>query len=72
VTKDPEVFPVSLRGSPVLFVPVLAVLALMIFWLCRVRFRRVYKKFERMSDIAGAQTVTALSEQVSASPELGL
>jgi hypothetical protein len=53
-----QVFPASVRGSPLLFVPVLAVLALMIFWLCRVRFTRVYKKPERTSNIGGAPTFT--------------
>jgi hypothetical protein len=57
-----QVFPASLRGSPLLFVPVLAVLVLMIFWLCRVRFTSAYKKFERISGIAGPQTLTAVSE----------
>jgi hypothetical protein len=33
---QPKVFPPSLRGSPVLFLPVIAVLGLMIFWLIRV------------------------------------
>jgi hypothetical protein len=35
-----QVFPASMRGSPVLFVPVLAVLGAMIFWLIRVRLTR--------------------------------
>jgi hypothetical protein len=47
-----QVFPASVRGSPLLLVPVLAVLALMIFWLCRVRFASAYKKSQSMSDIA--------------------
>lgn len=34
-----KVFPDSLRGSSVLFVPVLVVLAVMIFWMIRVRLR---------------------------------
>jgi hypothetical protein len=57
-----QVFPASVRGSPFLFVPVLAILALMIFWLCRVRFTSIYKKSVRMSDTAGAQTCGTLSE----------
>jgi len=40
---QPQVFPAFLHGSPILFVPVIAPLALMIFWLLRVgltnRFR---------------------------------
>jgi hypothetical protein len=47
-----QVFPASVRGSPLLFVPVLAVLALMIFWVCRVRFTSAYANSQRMSDIA--------------------
>ena len=47
-----QVFPASVRGSPLLFVPVLAVLALMIFWLCRVRFTSAYENSQTMSDIA--------------------
>jgi hypothetical protein len=35
-----QVFPAALHGSLVLFVPVLAVMALMIFWLCRVWLTR--------------------------------
>jgi hypothetical protein len=39
-----QVFPVWLRGSPVLFVPALLPLVLLIFWLIRVRFTSVYKR----------------------------
>jgi len=39
-----QVFPVWLRGSPVLLVPALLPLVLLIFWLIRVRFTSVYKK----------------------------
>lgn len=67
-----QVFPASVRGSPLLFVPVLAVLALMIFWLCRVRFTSAYKKSGSASGIAGAQTFSALSDPASASTESGL
>lgn len=35
---QPQVFPPPLRGSPILFLPVLAIMAAMIFWLLRVRF----------------------------------
>jgi hypothetical protein len=38
------VFPARLRGSPVLLVPALLPLALLIFWLIRVRFTNAYKK----------------------------
>ena len=37
---QPKVFPPSVRGSPILFVPELAVLAFMVFWLFRVRLAR--------------------------------
>jgi uncharacterized membrane protein len=39
-----QVFPARLRGSPVLLVPALLPLALLIFWLIRVRFTNAYKK----------------------------
>jgi len=35
-----QVFPAALHGSAVLFLPVFAVIALMIFWLCRVWLTR--------------------------------
>jgi hypothetical protein len=34
---QPKVFPASLRDSPLLFVPEIAVLGLMVFWLIRIR-----------------------------------
>ena len=33
-----KVMPEMIQGSPLLFVPILAVFAAMIFWICRVRF----------------------------------
>jgi hypothetical protein len=39
-----QVFPALLRGSPVLLVPAVLPLALLIFWLIRVRFTNAYKK----------------------------
>lgn len=39
-----QVFPESVRGSPILYVPVIAVLGLMIFWLIRVRFTSRFKR----------------------------
>lgn len=39
-----QVFPAWLRGSPALLVPALLPLALLIFWMIRVRFTGVYKK----------------------------
>jgi len=37
---QPKVFPPSLRGSPILFLPEIAILGLMIFWLLRVGLAR--------------------------------
>jgi uncharacterized membrane protein len=39
-----QVFPVSMHGSPVLFIPALLPLALMSFWLLRVWFSSSYRK----------------------------
>ena len=39
-----QVFPARLRGSPALLVPALLPLALLIFWMIRVRFTSAYKK----------------------------
>jgi len=41
---QPQVFPASIRGSPILFVPEIAVLVLMIFWLVRVRRPSVFRR----------------------------
>jgi uncharacterized membrane protein len=38
-----QVFPVWLRGSPALLVPALLPLALLVFWMIRVRFTDAYK-----------------------------
>ena len=38
-----QVFPKWLRGSPALFVPALLPLVLLIFWVLRVRFGKMYK-----------------------------
>jgi uncharacterized membrane protein len=38
-----QVLPEALRGSPILFVPALAPLAAMVFWLVRVRFARAFR-----------------------------
>lgn len=40
---QPKAIPEFLRGSPLLFLPMVAVLGLMIFWLLRVRFTRRFK-----------------------------
>jgi hypothetical protein len=42
-----KVMPASVRGSPWLFIPALAPLALMVFWLVRVRFTRWYSSADR-------------------------
>lgn len=39
-----QVFPAWLRGSPALLVPALLPLALLVFWMIRVRFTGAYKK----------------------------
>jgi hypothetical protein len=39
-----QVFPAWLRGSPALMVPALLPLALLVFWMIRVRFTGAYKK----------------------------
>jgi hypothetical protein len=39
-----QVFPASLRGSPWFFVPELAILALLLFWLCRVFISAFYNR----------------------------
>ena len=39
-----QVFPARLRGSPALLVPALLPVALLIFWLIRVRFTKAYQK----------------------------
>lgn len=41
---QPQVFPESVRGSAILFVPVFAPLVLMIFWLVRVRLTNWIKR----------------------------
>jgi uncharacterized membrane protein len=38
-------FPRALRGSPIWYLPPLAVLAAMVFWLLRVRFSRAFRHF---------------------------
>ncbi len=52
-----QVFPAWLRGSPALLVPALLPLALLIFWMIRVRFSGVYKKMSmpraRQADLLG-------------------
>jgi uncharacterized membrane protein len=55
---QPKAQPAFLRDSPLLFLPMLAVLGLMIFWLIRVRFPRGFKP---------AQTAPYRSEALRAS-----
>ena len=47
-----QVFPVSVRGSPILFLPEIAILGLLIFWIFRVRLSKRYKHIT--SDLSAA------------------
>lgn len=47
---QPQVFPEQVRGTGLLFIPVVAVLGLMVFWMIRVRFA----KHGRIAALAGA------------------
>jgi hypothetical protein len=40
---QPQVFPASVRGTFILFVPEIAIMGLLIFWLIRVRFTNSFK-----------------------------
>ena len=40
---QPKAIPAFLRGSPVLVLPMLAVIVLMVFWLIRVRSTRAFR-----------------------------
>jgi hypothetical protein len=51
-------FPEALRGSWVVKAPVLLVVALMIYWLIRVRFMRAYRKAKVARDIQHLKGVT--------------
>jgi uncharacterized membrane protein len=42
-----QVFPETLQGSPLLFVPVIVVIAATMFWLVRVLFAGAYRKFPK-------------------------
>ncbi len=53
---QPKAVPEFLRGSPVLFLPMVAILGLMIFWLLRVRFTRAFA-----SDGAGYSPVRGIA-----------
>ncbi len=46
---QPQVFPHALRGSPIMFAPEVAVLGLMLFWLCRLGFTRQQTRTVAMS-----------------------
>ena len=41
---QPKVFPAALRGSPIMFVPELAILGLMLFWLARTLLSPLYRR----------------------------
>lgn len=47
---QPRLFPESIRGTPVLFAPVIVVIVLMIYWLIRVRFASAYKRVARIGE----------------------
>jgi len=49
-----KVMPAFMHGSPLLFIPALAPLALMIFWLVRVRFAKQFRRVTAMSRVASA------------------
>lgn len=52
-----DVMPAAVRGSPVLFVLAFAPLAVMIFWLVRIRFARMLRRtgnpLDRLASVAG-------------------
>ncbi|WP_332773042.1 hypothetical protein [Phenylobacterium sp.] len=48
-----KVLPEVLHGSPILFVPILAPLVLMIFWLFRVRFSKAFAQAPQTLEAAG-------------------
>ena len=81
-----KVFPASLRGLKVWFVPAFLPLLLMIFWLLRVWFTKAYKKtaspyqahevpaaFRKQSvpGLASAARMSATSSAPTAAPDLG-
>jgi uncharacterized membrane protein len=49
-----KVIPEAMRGSPLLFVPVIIVVVLMIYWLVRVRYGKTYRKSPKQRQIAPA------------------
>ena len=46
-------FPQVLQGSPLVYLPPLAVLAAMIFWIFRVRFGRTYRRASPTANVPG-------------------
>ena len=55
-----KVMPAFMHGSPFLFVPEIAVLALMIFWLIRVRFANRFSSEATAGRLGNAGTLQAL------------
>jgi uncharacterized membrane protein len=62
---QPRLFPEPIRASKLLFVPVIAVIVSMIYWLIRVRFSGAYKKARKISVAGGAGTLSALNSDIS-------
>jgi hypothetical protein len=57
-----QVFPPSVRGSPLLFVPKIAVVGVMIFWVVRVRFTNRFKAIAIVPRAsAGTRLITILN-----------
>jgi len=59
---QPRLFPPSIRGTAIVFVPVVAVIVVTIYWLIRVRFAKSFRKALTTSRPGGAGTFTALNE----------
>jgi hypothetical protein len=52
---QPRAFPEALRHSPLLYVPVLVVIAMGVFWVLRVRFGKAYRKSPKVAPPAAAR-----------------
>lgn len=53
-----DVLPMAVRGSPILFVLAFAPFALMLFWLVRVRYSRMFGQLKLRDAVAGITTET--------------
>ena len=49
---QPAAIPDSIEGSPLLFAPILAVFAMMVFWLVRIRIQAMRRRRPRVSVVA--------------------